>query len=242
MDELLKKINDLNNRCINKNIITFTNFLTPTEKQQIIINLKDTKVIFFGGKENSERVRAFFLPEYINEVDFSQYIIVLKAEFSFKNLSHRDFLGSLLSLGIDRKCIGDILVFEKEAYFFVTKDISKFVITNLTKVGNIGVKISQVGFDDVPDLKPKFKEINFTVSSLRLDSIVAGAIKESREKTSSYIKNGLVLLNYIECVDVSKEVKENDIFSVKGYGKFILSEIGGKSRREKIFIKVNKYV
>lgn len=242
MDEFLKKINDLNNRCINKNIITFTNFLTPTEKQKIIINLNNTKVIFFGGKENSERVRAFFVPEYIEEVNYSEYIIVLKAEFSFKKLSHRDFLGALLSLGIDRKCIGDILVFEKEAYFFVTKDISKFIITNLTKVGNVGIKISQVNFDEVPNLEPKFKEINFTVSSLRLDSIVAGAIKESREKASGYIKNRLVLLNYIECMDASKELKENDIFSVKGYGKFILSEIGGKSRRDKVFVKVNKYV
>ena len=193
-------------------------------------------------KENSERVRAFFVPEYIEEVNYSEYIIVLKAEFSFKKLSHRDFLGSLLSLGIDRKCIGDILVFEKEAYFFVTKDISKFIITNLTKVGNVGIKISEVNFDEVPKLEPKFKEINFTVSSLRLDSIVAGAIKESREKASGYIKNGLVLLNYIECMDISKEVKENDIFSVKGCGKFVLSEIGGKSRREKVFVKVKKYV
>lgn len=242
MEEFIKKIDDLCKRSVNKNIITYTGFLTPTEKQIIIKNFSNTKIIFNGGIESAERVRAFFIPEYIDEIDISNYIVAFRASFSFKELTHRDFLGALLSLGIDRKCIGDIYVFEKEAYFFVTNDIAKYINGNLDKVGSVGAKVEEVNFNEVKVLEPNFKEINFTVPSLRLDSIVSGAINISREKTSLVIKNGNVLLNYLVCENVSKLLSEGDIFSVKGYGKFILKEVGNMSRKGKIFVKLNKYV
>ena len=97
-------------------------------------------------------------------------------------------------------------------------------------------------FDEVKILEPEFKEINFTVPSLRLDSIVSGAIRESREKASGFIKNGNVLLNYLVCENLSCQVKEGDVFSVKGFGKFYIVEVGGVSKRGKLFIKVNKYI
>lgn len=242
MEEFIKKIEDLYKRSVNKNIITYTGFLTPAEKQIIIKNFTNVKMIFDGGIESADRVRAFFLPEYIDEIKVEDYITTFKASFSFKELSHRDFLGALLSLGIDRKCIGDIYVFEKEAYFFVTNDIAKYIKVNLDKVGSVGVKVEEVNFNEVKVLEPNFKEINFTVPSLRLDSIVSGAINISREKTSLVIKNGNVLVNYLVCENVSKVLNEGDIFSVKGYGKFILKEVGNISRKGKIFVKVNKYI
>lgn len=241
MEEFIKKIDDLYKRSINKNIITYTGFLTPAERQIIIKNFLNVKIFFSGGVESSERTRAFFLPEYADEVNVEEYIVAFRASFSFKELSHRDFLGALLSLGIDRKCIGDIFVLEKEAYFFVSSDIAKYIKVNLDKVGSVGIKIEEVNFTDVKVLEPSFREIDFTVSSLRLDSVVAGAIKTSREKTSLFIKNGNVLLNYLVCENVSKLINEGDIFSVKGYGKFILKEVGNVSRKGKIFVKVNKY-
>lgn len=242
MEEFIKKVEDLYKRSINKNIVTYTSFLTPAEKQIIIKEFGNTKVIFSGGVEGAERVRAFFLPDYIEELDLSQYITVFRADFSFKKLTHRDFLGALLSLGIERRCIGDIYVFEKEAFFFITSDIAKFIKINLDKVGSIGVKLEEISFDKVKTINPNFKEINFTIASLRIDCVVSGAIKESREKTSTFIRNGLVLLNYLICENVSKEVKEGDIFSIKGYGKFRVDKIGGLSKRGKIFIAVVQYI
>lgn len=242
LEEFIKKIEDLYSRSLNKNIVTYTGFLTPAELQIISKNFMNAKVYFFGGVEQAGRVRAFFLPDYIDEIKGEDYITAFRAEFSFKKLTHRDFLGALLSLGIERRCIGDIYVFEKEAYFFVTSDISSFVKLNLEKVGSAGVKINEVDFKKVRVLEPEFKEINFTVPSLRIDSVVSGAIKESREKVSTFIKNGIVLLNYLACENTSKGISEGDIFSVKGYGKFIVSEVGGASRRGKIFVKVRKYI
>ena len=242
MEEFIKKIEDLYKRSINKNIVTYTGFLTPAEKQIIIKTLGNARMVFSSGIEEAERVRAFFLPDYMEELDIEEYITVFKVSFSFKKLTHRDFLGALLSLGIERRCIGDIFVFEKEAYFFVTSDMARFIKTNLTKVGSVGVRLEEVDFNKVKIIEPNFKEITFTVPSLRLDSIVAGAIKESREKTSAFIKNGLVLLNYLVCENISKEVKEGDIFSIKGYGKFKINEIGGLSKRGKIFVTVAQYI
>jgi len=242
MDEFIKRVEDLYRRNVNKNIVTCTGFLTPAEKQIIERNFTNKKIAFLGGVDSTERVRAFFLPDYMDEVELEDYIVAFKANYSFKELTHRDFLGALLALGIERKCIGDIYIFEKEAYFFVTSDIAKFVKTNLDKVGSVGVKLKEVTFEEVKINEPDFKEINFTVPSLRLDSIIAGSIKESREKASGFIKEGIVLLNYLECNNVSKEVKEGDVFSVKGYGKFKVAEVGGVSKRGKIFVNVNKYI
>jgi len=242
LEDFLRKIEDLCKRCKNKNIITYTGFLTPTEREIIIKNFSNEKIIFFGGNDNSERVRAFFLPDYLDEIEKSDYITAFRADFSYKELTHRDFLGSILGVGIDRKCIGDIFVFGKEAYFFITKDISEYIKTNLNKVGSVGIKLREINFDEVKIIEPTFKEINFSVSSLRIDSILAGSIMESREKSVSYIKNGIVLLNYLPCENPSQKINENDIFSIKGYGKFKVAEIGGISRRGKTFVKVVKYI
>lgn len=242
MEEFLKKIKDLHSRCINKNIVTCTGFLTPAERQAILNNFNISNIVFFGGNESCERVRAFFFPDYLDVVDYEEYIVAFKASFSFKELSHRDFLGAILAPGIERRCIGDIFVFKNEAFFFATKDICEFIKTNLNKVGNVGIKLCEIGFDDVKVPVPNVEIITFTVQSLRLDSIVAGAIKLSREKASLLIKNGMVSLNYIECVNGSKEIKNADVFSVKGYGKFCVADCGRITRKGKIVAEVKRFI
>lgn len=242
MDEFLKKVNDLYNRAESKNVMTCTGFLTPTEAEMIRINFSDDKVKLLGGIKESERVRAFFLPDYIDEVNLDEYIKVFKITFSFKNLSHRDFLGAILNLGIKRECLGDIYVFEKEAYLFVTPEVKDFIKLNLVKVGKIGINISEVSFDDVKIPELRFEEVKFSVQSLRLDSIASGIFKLSREKMNLKIREGLVLLNYLVCENTSQTVKENDVISVKGYGKAVVHEIGGLTRRGKIFVTARKFI
>lgn len=241
MDEFLKKVNDLYNRARNKNIVTYTGFLTPTESQIIRMNFSDNKVVLSGGRNESERVRAFFLPDYLDELDVNEYIKAVKVTFSFLPLSHRDFLGALLSLGIKRECIGDIYVFEREAYFYVTSEIFEFIKINLTKVGKIGVKLFEVDFNEVRIPEQKFEEVKFSVQSLRLDSVLSGVFKESREKMNLKIREGIVLLNYLVCQNTSESIKEGDIVSVKGYGKAVIDEIGGTTRRGKIFVLAKKF-
>lgn len=241
MDEFLKKVRDLYNRVENKNIMTYTGFLTPTEQQVIRNNFSKSKVEFFGGNEKAERVRAFFLPDYMEEILFEDYIKVFHATFSFKKLSHRDFLGAILNLGIKRECVGDIYVFDKEAYFFVTPEVKDFIKLNLTKIGSVGVKLREVEFDKVKIPEQKFDEVRFTVQSLRLDSVVSGIFNESREKMNLKIREGIVLLNYLVCQNTSEAVREGDVISIRGYGKAIIYEIGGITRRGKTVVVARKF-
>lgn len=239
--EFIKKINDLYNRSENKNILTYTNFLTQTERELIKNNISGKKLFFSGGIENCERVRAFFLPEYIDNLDVSQYITLYKVTFSFKKLTHRDFLGAILALGIKRECIGDIYVFEKEAYFFVTREMTDFIKNNLIKVGAVGVELMQINFNEIKIPEKSFCEVKFTVQSLRLDSVIAGIFKESREKMNLKIREGVVLLNYVVCQNTNEKINVGDIISVRGFGKAKIYNIGGKSRSGKTFVEAQIY-
>jgi len=240
-EEFLDRIEDIYNRCINRNIITYTNFLTPT--QQSLLKTKNYKnVILEGGSTLCERRRAFFLPEYILEEDFQaeEYITTLKISFSFTKLSHRDFLGSLMGLKIKRECIGDIYVFEKFAYVYLNKDITQYVIINLRRIGNVGITLEEVPLNSIIIPEVKTEKIKFTVNSLRLDSIIAGTFKISRENATSLIKDGLATVNYLNVLTPSKLLKKDDVFSLRGYGKAKLEEIGDLTKKGRIFISIAK--
>jgi len=241
--EFLDRIKDISNRCNNRNIITFTNFLTPTE-QSLINTVKYKNVIFNGGSTLCERRRAFFLPDYISEEEFDveEYITAFKITYSFKTLSHRDFLGTLMGLNIKRECIGDIYVFEKVAYIFVNKEIASYILMNLKKVGNLGVEIEEISINEVVVPEPKTEEIKFTVNSLRLDSIIAGTFKISRETATNAIKDGLVMLNYLPVLTPSKSLNENDVISLRGHGKAKIDSIGSLSKKGRIFISIAKMI
>ena len=132
----------------NKNIITYTNFLTPAE-QSMILTKNYKNMVLNGGGSFTERKRAFFLPSYLENVNIEDYIVALKISYSYKPLTHRDFLGTLMGLNIKSECIGDIYVFEKEAYVYVVKEMVDFIKQNVQKVGSVGVKIEEIDLKDV---------------------------------------------------------------------------------------------
>ncbi len=154
--------------------------------------------------------------------------------------THRDFLGSLMSLEIKRELIGDILVGDKRTVVFVMNTALPLV-KDITKIGRTGVRVS---FDfcesDIPE--QKFEEIHSTVASLRLDAVISTAFRISREKAQELIKAKGVLINHEETFDVSSKVCEGDNFSIRGFGKACLSEIGGQSKKDRSFITIKKYI
>ena len=169
-------------------------------------------------------------------------IVCLKIENSFsKNLTHRDFLGSVLSLGFERTKIGDILAGEKTSFMFVSEDVADYICFNLKKIGSVGVKIKRAtDVDELP--KRKFKKISAVYASQRLDAVVSGALKKSRNDAKEMILAGKVSVNHKEVCDTSHNLKENDVISVRGEGRFILSEIGDETRSGRIHIGILKYV
>ena len=236
---------DLFERCGNKNIQTFTPFLTPAMivKAQRAFSGEEN-VGFYGGYDEAERKIMSFSPFYKIETDIiSDYPIdALKIYTKDKKVfSHRDYLGSVLSLGIKREKTGDIIISDTCAYLMCTDDISEFLIYNFKKIAHSNIFVEKCE-KTCYNFKKQFKEVNFTVSSLRLDAVVSSFTKKSRTQSADFIKKGIVNLNYLCETNVSKAVKDGDIISVKGFGKTVLKTDNLLTRKGRINITLKIYV
>lgn len=220
-----------------------TNFLDPSEIINVQGILSKLPNCLFGGFKDAERklliigtedeeVAKEFIEIITIELISTNNISYNKNERS--NLSHREILGSILGLGINRDVVGDILVLGTKANIFVTKEISKYILQNLTKVGREKVKVYKTDYKDLVIPEENYKEIKTTVASLRLDAIISQAIGVSREVSAKLIQNEKVKLNHIVTLNTSKQVKEKDIISVRGYGRITLDSILGETRKDRI--------
>lgn len=210
------------------------------ERQQLIASLALERegysdYLIFGGYEGAHR-RVIRFNGYGEEVPFSAVI------FNYRQAdcpTHRDFLGALMSQNIKREMIGDILVSKGRTAVFVMNQV-KETVSQIDKVGRVGVKISyDFGEGDVPE--QQFESIQATVQSLRLDSCLSSALKLSRARVQELIKARGITLNYVDVFDPSVRMAEGDVFSVRGEGKFILRKIGGLSKKDRIFITIDKF-
>lgn len=196
----------------------------------------DYDFCFWGGYENSERkILCALYNDFV-----SDDVPVSAIEFSYRKtdkLSHRDFLGTIMSLGIERDTVGDILIEEGRAVVFVKTEIKDYIISQIDKIGGVGVKISEADLENLPD-KEEFKDQTITLSSLRLDAIVAVFAGVSREKAQRLISQGLVMINYSPCSSLSRKVKENDIVSVRKHGKCIIKNLIGETKKGRLKLAV----
>lgn len=212
------------------------------EREAYIINNSFSyaadNITYYGGYEGAMRTVMCSFP--YEKPEYSDFPIE-SVYFSFREsdkLSHRDFLGALLSLGIDRSCVGDIIVNNGCAVVFIKTEIADFVKGQIFKIGRVGVKI----LDCAPvefSIINSFEELNLIVSSMRLDVIVAAITRLSREKTASLILSGKVICNYVQTQNVSSKLDAGDILSIRGYGKYVINEQFGltKNSRIKLLIK-----
>ncbi len=210
----------------------------------VLNSVGHSSFVLFGGYDNAKRKMLCVYNEYdepeLDDFPFTALTVRFPKNFE---LSHRDFLGALMSLNIKRESVGDILIDNGACVMFVENSVAGVVTGELTKVGRVGVDISK-GCEILSsmDLSDKFVSISGTVASMRLDCIVALALNMSRSKISPLIASGKVSVNNFERLSCDLNLKENDVFSVKGYGKFLLSEVGGKSRKDRMFIRISKYI
>lgn len=244
---------DLIQRCEKENIPVFSDFLSDREKAVVLEKVNEfcvtDRVLFYGGFDDSERVLAGFFPEYSIYMDREELlrdfpIEALKIECSgFRTHTHRDFLGSILGLGIERSVIGDIIVGDKgfEAICFVHKRMSEYISENLTLVGRDGVKISVCLPDDVV-VSVNYQEITGTVASLRIDALLSEMLNISRDKATRLVESELVAVNHSTVTEKSRDISQDDIITVRGFGKYKLAEIGDINRKGRTRFKVLKYV
>ena len=220
-------------------------FLNPRERiliEKTVRGDMDMTAVFDGGYSDAERTLFVCYPEYFVP-DRNEYICLLEITGrDINSLSHRDFLGSLMGLGIVRENIGDILVLENHTLVFVKPDIADYIIQNLTKIGRCGISVSKVDTETVVIPQRPVKDINGTVSALRLDSVASVGAGISRTKAVDLIKAGLVTVNWEITDNISLTIKEGDILSIRGFGRMKLSKIGGLTRKNRYFITVSRYI
>lgn len=200
--------------------------------------------MFFGGFHDSERKILGVFPEWTEAEEGLFPLSILKISGGYsRRLTHRDYLGTILSLGIDRSKTGDIIIAEDGfAYAAVSEDISHYIADNIKKVGNQGVKISVL--DSVSEINPvrQFKVLDSVCASFRLDAVISAVAGLSRNAASKLISAEGVKINHRVISDPSKSVKEGDLLSVKGFGRFVLDSAGSKTRSGRIHILARKYI
>ena len=228
-----------------KNIPTATCFLSPREQVLLKQMLAPMELHFFGGASEAERCVCCWLPDYMDETclyDEDSPIAVLRAEFFEKDeLTHRDFLGGLMGIGIKRETVGDIYVASGSCDFFVTREILPYVLDNFISAGRTKLHLEQISFDAVNLPRVSVKQIKDTVSSLRLDSIAGSGFNLARGKACDLIAAGKVSVNDLPCMKPDKLLSEGDKVSARGFGKLILQQVGGKTKKDRISIIIERY-
>ena len=244
---LQKRLIELSKIAYQRDIVTFSDFLNLNELNilhSIPKNELHTKYVTFGGYEYSERQMVAFLPDALcYEYEYPISILKispLQKKFS-EELSHRDYLGSIMNLGIDRTKLGDIVVEEDYAILFACESLESYLKEELTRIRHTSVMITRLEQQDFIYV-PKVQEIKGSVSSVRLDSLLALAFHSSRSKLVAYIEAGKVFVNGKLVTSNGYQVKENDIISVRGLGRFRYKEVSSQTKKGRCFVTVELYV
>ncbi len=253
------KLDDLEKRA-RSGAVAHSAFLTPSEayRAQKYFEAKGNKdmICFFGGYLCAQRKQIFLLPEYLVDSatdgniiemlteDFGESIRTIKIQGSgFRTLTHRDYLGSILSFGIERETIGDICILDDHsAIIFCNAEVEKYLLSVMESVGNDKVKLESATVDINMPSTQKYQAFTDTVASERLDCVVASLCNLAREKGQNLIKGGLVEHNYETAVKIDTRVVAGDIISARGYGKFVIRDISQTTKKGRIRLLADRYV
>ena len=242
---LLKaRIADTADLCERTSSLKFLGFLTMEEAllaDKLLCN-RNVKYSFFGGFDSAERVMLGCFPDWAECEE--NYFPITAVTFTYRKadkLSHRDFLGSLMGLGIKRESVGDILVEEGRAVAFLSDDILKFVLTQTEKIGRTGVTVNK-GFDLPLPQKGELAEFSVTVASPRVDCVVAALAGVSRKNALEKIMAGEVAINSVLCDKPTLQINAGDAVTVRRKGKFLIDSFGNKTKKDRVVINYKKYV
>ena len=233
----------------------FFGFLDLNE-QNILHNLPkepEVEVLLYGGFPTAERKMAGFFP--VERVDLQQKKAIFPIELIrllpkhpkfAQKLSHRDFLGAVMNLGVERSQVGDLIVKESEqnveAYIFVTKLTSELIRKELTKVRNTNVICELCDFLQVSGIGHNMEEMTISISSERIDGIIGHVFHLSRSQTSELFRAEKVYRNSKVLTSQDKIVNDGDVISVRGYGKFRYDGECYQNKKGKLVVKISKYI
>ena len=223
----------------------FTRFVEPSLENDVraAANEAGVHAAFFGGYADAERrIAAFHAGDVPEEWEYPLQCLELRWNAKFADPGHRDLLGAVMGLGLERDSIGDIVLGAKEgtAYLFVHSDVESYVCANLESAGR--AKLSVKPGPDAPELKPPEGDIlRVTVSSERLDSVVAACYKLSRAEAQKRISSGCVKRNHAEELRGDVHLQAGDLISVRGYGRMRVNEFLGETKKGRLAVQLFRY-
>lgn len=250
---LLSQILDKIEMVEKKNKIEYTDFLDLSQielVQKFINRIKIENYMSYGGFEQAERKMFVIYPEKFNstvvEKNLSNIVQIIRIELPDDlkgKYTHRDYLGAVIKLGIERKKVGDIIVDSNGADIIIDKDVSKFLVENLGSLTRFSKSmITAQNIEDLRTVEIKKEEIEIIVSSLRLDNVISELARCSRNKALDIINTERVFVNF-ECeTKKTKQIKPGDMVTIRGKGRFFIKEIVGQTRSGRTVIKIEKFV
>ncbi|WP_445488385.1 YlmH family RNA-binding protein [Niallia sp. 03133] len=222
-----------------------TDFLDPREQKivsMIIGQNMPIKFGFSGGAEEAERKRAIIYPDYfeVEQDDFQLALLEIDYSRKFITIEHPQVLGSVMSMGLARGKFGDILIKEGRIQLIVCEEMKDYVRLQLDSIGKAKVQLKEEDWDNVLQTEENWTETSTTLSSLRLDAVIAGIYNISRQKAQLFITQGLTKVNFSPVEQVAFICEEGDVLSVRGQGRSILKVIEGKTKKDKWRVVIGK--
>ncbi|MEQ7790794.1 MULTISPECIES: RNA-binding protein [Staphylococcus] len=237
--ELIDQLIDKSKQANEQYAPVLTSFLDP--RGQYILNVivgsfQDLEVTFYGGPF-AERQRAIIAPEYFRPEaeDFEISLFEIDYPQKFVTLQHQHILGTIMSLGIERDQLGDILI-DDRIQFTLTKQLESYIMLELNKIKGATVKLNAILVKNMIQSKEHWRSFDTTVSGLRLDVVLKEIIRKSRSIGKQLIEKKRVKVNHTIIDSVDFQLDQGDLLSVQGYGRAMITDIGGKTKKDKIRI------
>ncbi len=243
--EMLERIQDKVEMVLRSNFPQVTDFLDPHQQRVMESCLRarnEVKFLTYGGYPGAERAKIAVMPNnwIARSIDLGISLVEVRGAVKFKELTHRDYLGAVLNLGLKREKLGDIVVGEQGAVIIVDTFVTDFLQQNLTQINTVPVTLKEITPEELVIPEERSKIIKGTVASLRLDAVAGLGFGYSRSKIARAIKADHVKLNWQRVNDPSSQLKKGDVISLKGRGRIVIEDITGESKKGRVRIVVKK--
>ncbi len=224
---------EINNKVEKIKTGNHTSFLDAKKLKLVTSKLKKDEYEIYYPYPDSEKVILY--------KDKAPEVTLFKINAA-ENLKHQEILGSLFALNIDSSCFGDIVLYENNFYIFIIKELSAYVKNNLNMIGKNKISLEEVDANTLKNYQRNYEEYEMIISSIRIDNVVSSIINSSRNKAIDKIKNKEVIVNYEIVTKNSYMLKENDVFSIRRYGKYKFIGIIKNTKKNNYVVKYLKYL
>lgn len=244
--ELLARLRELYMRASRRGEVCCTGFLTPAEQVWAQADCRQAGLdglVLWGGPTGCERKMAFFFPDWQEPGSYSfDEVCGVHLTARFGAPTHRDVLGSVLALGVERHAVGDIAIEGEQAWLIALAPVARLAAQSLERVGRAGVRAELVPWQVVPAQTVETRPVRFTVQSLRLDAAVSGLFSLSRTEAQDMVRGGRVSLNHLECQRPDAHVDAGDVIALRGAGKGRITACGGMTRKGRVSVEGERWV